>query len=241
MVTSDDTTRIVRHPSIRLIRCAIGRLVVKFQPCIKGRDYEALVPFYVENILHVRNLATADRIARGILWYERMSRICKGYADTFGVSPLHIGMVYAAHSSNTAWKLNIRHVARHMKLFKSGNQDDMRGTLGNNIRKAEAAMRGELTLRRLCVNPDARKTRMFARACSGDMRVVVVDRHACRIAYGYSECDCKTRKHGCYGVPEGRHYDAIAKAYRIVAKMYDEAPSYTQAITWLVTREVDKS
>jgi hypothetical protein len=179
-------------------------------------------------------------MAAGIRWYRRMTIICEGHARRLGITPLHVAGVFAAHSSNTKWRVNLPLATRTLR-----NMPLHRGTLGLNIRKAQACMMGADVMTTLVNSDNKYKTRMFARACAGDYSVVVVDRWAQGIAVGWMNCKNNGRPcakngkgHTCNYVPEGQEYLDIAAAYITVAEMWGLAPSTVQAITWVVARKV---
>ena len=195
---------------------------------------------YIGNIRQAMNSATRDDIRIGERWYARMASVCKGHADRLGITPHQVGGVFAAHSINTQWGPNVRlasNVLHGRALY--------RGTLGANIRKAEACLTvGADPDTILTIDPKAHKVRNFARACSGDPDAVVVDRWALSVAQGWSECPngkasapCGNNgRHKCQRVPTGDEYLAVAAAYRKVAARRRHTPVQVQAIVWVSAR-----
>jgi hypothetical protein len=127
-------------------------------------------------------------------------------------------------------------------------------TLGNSVEKARRIIESAITdadIDSILSADGSYKTKDFTRATSGtDYGVAVVDRHAYRISVAYRDCIsphgygraddmCGGAKgHGCGKVPEGIEYMTISRAYMAVAAEYGEAPSMTQAITWVATRRM---
>lgn len=204
---------------------------------------------YVTNIRAAMNAATKSDIKAGELWYARMLRITTAYGARLGLTPHQVGGVFAAYSINTPWGANLRMVSRLLHI-----RAPFRGTLTDSIVKAERIMSGEdidtvlappKVLKHSIRPNDAYKTRMFARACSGDEDAVVVDRWALSVAQGWAECPnksprpCgKSGRHSCQRVPTGDEYLAVAEAYRKVARRRKHSPIQVQAIVWVQARRL---
>jgi hypothetical protein len=262
------------HPSPRIPARASCRNIVP------AWYFEAMT----DNIRTMRTAASAAHRLNGARWYRRTAQFCKIWADAFNragwahITPLHIGAILAAHSSNTPWDRNIILASRQMRATLFGTARICRSrvsilvvgddgserkrsvkcehygtttmhpvhTLSDNTDKAARIMLAQdadAIARILSPDGDNIKTVAFAYACSGDYSHAVIDRHAHRIAYGYSHCKNTGRpcngsgKHNCGWVPVRDEYRAIAQAYAVVASEFGEPVAFTQAITWVATRE----
>lgn len=192
---------------------------------------------YSANIRRAYERSTDAHRTTGERWYRRMATITQGHAARLGISPESVGGVYAAHSINTPWGHNLRIVARALR-----GKVPYRGTLTDNIRKAEHCLAGH-TIGTAVKDSDNHKIVNFARACSGDYSAVVVDRWAYSVATGWRECPnrgvkacAKNGRHACGKVPKGREYLDIARAYVNVALRHDLQPAMLQAIVWVAAR-----
>lgn len=204
---------------------------------------------YVSNIRSAMNAATTGDVRIGERWYARMDSLTAGYAQRLDLTPQQVGGVFAAYSINTPWGANLRMASRLMHI-----RAPYRGTLTDSIVKAERIMSGEdiddvlsppKVLKHSIKPSDKYKTRMFARACSGDEDAVVVDRWALSVAQGWAECPNKSPKpcgknnrHSCQRVPTGDEYLTVAAAYAKVARRRKHTPRQVQAIVWVQARRL---
>jgi hypothetical protein len=194
----------------------------------------------IENIRREMLRTTAHDTVVGERWYGRMRVITHGHSARLGISPLNVAGVYAAHSTNTQWNVNLILAGLTLRGKKLH-----RGTLGMNIDKAANMMAGA-DITTLVKDVNNYKLRAFASACAGNMYSVVVDRWACAIAWGWEGCPYNGDKycarngkgHACANsrVPSGDEYNIIAEAYSVLADEMGMLPAILQATTWVAAR-----
>lgn len=172
----------------------------------------------VENIVTVARQATAAEIEAGATWYEDAHRIAREIAPSVEVG----AGVIAALSPRMPWD---RNVALARKALTEGRAS---GSLGANVRKADAILSGDHPLTVL----GGDKVVSFFRNIvdpSGDD--VTIDRHAFDIAAGRSTDD-KTRG----ALSRKGVYEAHVEAYREAGRRLGLTGAQVQAITWVVWR-----
>lgn len=172
---------------------------------------------YVNNILNVWRVATADQEQRGRSWYRTAHEVASRI--TGGDARLGAG-VLAALSANKRWSQTCRLARRACDTgLVSGHFPDAQT-------KAAVIMAGADPAK---VLPMDRKTGQFFRCIAdpGDPLAIVIDRHAHDIAVGeiYGRRD--------RGL-SGKRYELLASAYREAAQRLGELPSTVQAVTWVV-------
>lgn len=170
-----------------------------------------------ESILSWYDRASATDIWSGIAWYGEAHLIARECGD-----PVKGAGLIAAFSPRTPWVRNLflaRIAFNDVRMF--------RGTLGDNIAKANAIIEGMHPLEAL---GKGLKTRSFFDNILNPLtsNEVTVDTHAIKIA-GIDK-DSVTPK----------QYGVIADAYREAAYSLGLAPLDLQAITWIAYRRINK-
>ncbi|MEO3852596.1 hypothetical protein ABGB09_34105 [Streptomyces sp. B8F3] len=176
---------------------------------------------YVQNIMRMRNSATAEQEVRGRTWY----RTAHDLADLIGDGNARMGAgVLAALSANKRWADNVRLAVRAVRTGEPS------GSFKDALGKAARILSGEDPAQ---VLPMHLKTGNFFAAIANpdDPEAVVVDRHAHDIAVG------QVNGSGDRGLTHPPRYRLLADAYREAARRLGEPPSTTQAITWVVHTE----
>lgn len=176
---------------------------------------------YVASIRHYWAQADAATVAEGRAWYPAIVRTVRREARASGYSVAQVAAVYAANSINTPWDRNQTLASRAI-----AERGMVGGTLGMVVRKVNAILAGEDIDSTLTADPNNRKIVNFRRNLSGDYESVTVDRWAHRVATMGERSD----------VPTGATYEAIADAFRTVARELGETPATVQAVTWVVAR-----
>lgn len=172
-----------------------------------------------------RQTSTDDRIA-GLGWYATAREVATTLDPT---DPARAAAVLAVLSPRTSWPQNV-------KLAQDAYAGRKVGSLGANVRKAEALLAGG--------DPEdivsGAKVRAFWRTIVDptDPRAVVIDRHAFDVA-----CDQVTddATRGRYLGRKGA-YDELSDLYRRAAKIISKetgqawTPAAVQATTWVYWR-----
>ena len=177
----------------------------------------------VANILEYRRSATPEQVEAGTGWYPLAGRVVKAIADQTGIDAERVGYAVAALSPRNPWRWNIADAYAYCSAAAEGRTMPRATTFKRNQNAAWQAVTGDL------VNvwrTSALKVTNFVGAILGDPNRVVVDTWACRVATGGALST----------VRNDTQYLAIADAYRHAASLTGEAPSTTQAITWLVAQ-----
>ena len=162
--------------------------------------------------------ATEEDILQGRCWYENAN----AWASSFeGVSTEEVAHITAILSAQCDWETNKKNVSR----FLSGDMGSIFATK-KQLRECADVLDGWR------IPPKRRKTHAFANTIVNPQtqELVVIDRHAIKVAYDQVKSDPII-------VTDKRYRDA-EKAYLIVADRCDFLGNQIQAITWLTYKRV---
>jgi hypothetical protein len=200
-------------------------IVVKIKISIKTKPRKKTkFPGAVKNILAILNLATAQEVAEGTVWYTEAHHFCLTNAERFGLRVEVVAGIVSALSPATDWERN-KSDALQVLL---GNRSHGYGTYGPNVEKAfriRDTSAGEdisgfflapktFNFYHNIVNPNAAE-------------FVTIDRHALSVAMGATRADKAVKL---------TEYRELTKAYKKAADKAGLLPADLQAITWCVWR-----
>lgn len=178
----------------------------------------------VKNILYIYHTTSPDDTSEGIEWYGKAYAECERIASESGFTPDQVASLMAIVSPGMVWDENETAPERIVNLYLEGKPAaEWVGfsTYPANLLKAERILQGDFTAL------GGRKVKSFHANIMGDVEAVTVDRWAVRVALDDPQVT------GDKIVPSGdKVYNAIADAYREVAKLVGLYPPDVQAITW---------
>lgn len=179
----------------------------------------------VLNILAAYADATTDERRDGFAWYPEALDFAQGLTDAYGIRVEQSAAVIAALSPQLDWERNKVWAAEVVDAWHSGTILPRRG-LGNSLRRAAIALRGDLTdIER---EKGSLKVHRFYHSILGHSGYATVDRHALRVALGnYGDA-----------VPAmtDNAYRSVERAYIDASGELRKGTRHIQAVTWIVCR-----
>jgi hypothetical protein len=182
----------------------------------------------INNIRRVLSAATQEEMNQGLAWYRDARIFCRRMAKTYDISlDVAIG-VLSALSPRNKWENNLRDAENVMKACKAGlgPSDVTVTTFTFNKEKAFRIIRENAPILSKTSNKTAS---FFDNIRNPQSNELTVDIHAFSIFMGFRAEN---------GTLTDTHYEAIADAYRRVAKREGYRPYEVQAITWVAWKRL---
>ena len=194
-----------------------------------ARDIAKNTSQYVENVVKMYQLASAEDIENGRAWYGRANRFCQTLADGYGRTLADVAGIMSCLSPATSFEQNVVDTVNML----AGNDHETVSTYGPQYAKA-------LDIRDWGIEPAGvvgeNKTAAFWLNIvnpTTDGRVTV-DRHSARVAVDWA----MTADDSYYYINTPAKYRVLELVYRTAAEKIGILPHVLQAITWITYRRL---
>jgi hypothetical protein len=200
-------------------------------------SYKSFDQSKLENsILNIYQLANRQENTEGLVWYEIANRFARTIARKHDISLVQVAAIIAALSPATHWAQNIIDTEH---LIIVGSSKATVSTYHRNKLKALKFLHGKLEPIDHYIGD---KKYSWTKTASFFTNIlnptiagkVTIDRHALRIAHGYT----MTSDDAIYYGNTIRKYQTTSQAFFTVSKDLGLLPQQLQAITWLAYRRL---